>query len=82
MGSLTLLLFWRSEPPTDIRYYAVQRECMNAALLQALEGALQTAKEPIVIKENPVTKFDAVENLYAFSTEGRDRFRGEEGTLS
>ncbi|KAL7788362.1 hypothetical protein V8C37DRAFT_411642 [Trichoderma ceciliae] len=70
-----LKVFWDNKPPDGLRYWAVQRECQNAALLQMIRAAVETSTEPIYIKAKPKTWRDAARNLHAFSTEGRRESR-------
>ncbi|UKZ78873.1 hypothetical protein TrVFT333_006619 [Trichoderma virens FT-333] len=72
-----LKVFWDNKPPDGMRYWAVQRECHNAALLQMIRTAVEKATEPIYLKREPRTWRDAARNLHAFSTEGsrEPRFR-------
>lgn len=60
-----------------MRYWAVQRECQNAALLQMIRAAVESSSEPVYLKAKPKSWKDAARNLHAFSTEGRQepRFR-------
>ncbi|KAH8654680.1 hypothetical protein BGZ61DRAFT_203700 [Ilyonectria robusta] len=73
-GPYVLKVFWDAEPPDFSHYFAAQRECQNAALLQMIEAAAQQAAMeaiPIKLKANPSTKDEALANLRAFSNEGR-----------
>ncbi|KAI0122055.1 hypothetical protein F4814DRAFT_197595 [Daldinia grandis] len=74
-----LKIFFDPKPPLDyygnIRHYAFQRECQNAASLQMIATAIEEAKEgitpPILIHPYPETKDIAQRNLFSFSLEGR-----------
>ncbi|KAF5530443.1 hypothetical protein FPHYL_14078 [Fusarium phyllophilum] len=68
-----LLQFWDANQPDFHHYFAAQRECQNAALLQMLETAIQQAATPIIVNASPRTKDEALANLYAFSSEGRQK---------
>ncbi|POR31949.1 Uncharacterized protein TPAR_07839 [Tolypocladium paradoxum] len=74
-GPYALKVFYDAEPPDIMHYYAFQRECQNAALVQMIGAAVQraTTTEPIVIKSTPTTNDDARANLLAFSDEQRQR---------
>lgn len=75
---LTLYLnsdqFWDDEPPEFAHYYAPQRECQNAALLQMMETAVEQAaatSRPVLVNARPETWEDAIANQAAFSDEAR-----------
>ncbi|KAF5974095.1 hypothetical protein FBULB1_7927 [Fusarium bulbicola] len=70
-GPYALKVFWDADPPNFHHYFAAQRECQNAALLQMLETAIRRAPAPIVVNASPRTKDDALANLRSFSDEGR-----------
>ncbi|KAH7113097.1 hypothetical protein EDB81DRAFT_862637 [Dactylonectria macrodidyma] len=73
-GPFALKVFWDADPPDFHHYYAPQRECQNAAILQMMEASIaQAAVEstPIRVHANPRTQNEALNNLYAFSDEGR-----------
>lgn len=74
---LTQSQFWDNVAPEGTRYWAAQRECHNAALLQMMQKAVVDSVEPIYLHPDPTTWKDAVANLHAFSEEGRHerRFR-------
>ncbi|KAF5621355.1 uncharacterized protein FTJAE_11326 [Fusarium tjaetaba] len=65
------LKFWDADRPDFHHYFAAQRECQNAALLQMLETAIQQATTPIMVNASPRTKDEALANLDGFSNEGR-----------
>lgn len=67
-------------PPDFQHYYAVQRECQNAALLQMVEASI--AESSVVVKANPSTQKDAMTNLNAFSFESRLKQHKIEGVES
>ncbi|KAM0269244.1 hypothetical protein ACHAQH_009808, partial [Verticillium albo-atrum] len=71
--------FWDNRAPGDRRYWAVQRECHNAALLQMMQAAVNNSPEPIYLKAEPKTFEDAIKNLHAFSDEDRhkSRYKGQ-----
>ncbi|KAI1074853.1 hypothetical protein F5B20DRAFT_562058 [Whalleya microplaca] len=55
-------------------YWAFERECINAGLLKMIAASIEHSKssgEPIYLKKDPTTREDAVNNLEAFSDEGR-----------
>ncbi|KJZ79989.1 hypothetical protein HIM_00703 [Hirsutella minnesotensis 3608] len=69
-----VLKFWDAVPPDFEHYYAVQRECQNTALLQMMQAAVQEAaaeSTEILVSASPRTRDEALANLLAFSTEGR-----------
>ncbi|KAK3937286.1 hypothetical protein QBC46DRAFT_267860 [Diplogelasinospora grovesii] len=68
-----LKVFWDNKVPEGTCYYAIQRECHNAALLQMIQSAVEESNEPIYLNPDPKTRQDAVANLHAFSDEGRRR---------
>ncbi|KJZ70542.1 hypothetical protein HIM_10086 [Hirsutella minnesotensis 3608] len=73
-GPYVLKVFWDVVPPDFEHYYAVQRECQNTALLQMMQEAVQEAaaeSTTILVNANPRTRDEALANLLAFSTEGR-----------
>ncbi|KAJ2898885.1 hypothetical protein MKZ38_003605 [Zalerion maritima] len=75
-GPFVLKVFWDTEPPDFSHYFAPQRECQNAALLQMIETAVNEAaatSSPILVNADPETQDDAFANLRAFSLEGRRR---------
>ncbi|KAI8722334.1 hypothetical protein NCS52_00377000 [Fusarium sp. LHS14.1] len=58
-GPFVLKVFWDAEPPEFYHYFAVQRECQNAALLQMMETAVKQASADsasILVKARPETK--------------------------
>ncbi|KAK2036350.1 hypothetical protein LZ31DRAFT_483984 [Colletotrichum somersetense] len=63
-------IFWDNTSPEGNRYWAVQRECHNAALLQILQASMKS-NTPIFLNPTPKTKKQALINLQAFSDEGR-----------
>ncbi|RMZ85289.1 hypothetical protein DV738_g357, partial [Chaetothyriales sp. CBS 135597] len=70
-----LKIFWDNDPPRQLpAYFAAQRECQNAALLQMIQEAVQPEHSdlgPILIRHQPQTRSDAEANLFAFSDERR-----------
>ncbi|KAL6802795.1 hypothetical protein GGI42DRAFT_32702 [Trichoderma sp. SZMC 28013] len=66
-----LKVFWDNKPPSGTRYWAFQRECQITALLQIIQAAVEASAEPIYLRKEPKTWKDAVQNIYAFSDEGR-----------
>jgi hypothetical protein len=71
--------------PEGTRYWAIQRECHNAALLQMIQAAVvQSPDETVFLAPEPKTLLDAGANLHAFSDEGRraPRFRRLAGAVS
>lgn len=71
-----LKVFWEIETQGGYRYYAIQRECHNVALLQMIQSSVQGSTEPVYLKPEPKGFKDAVINLKAFSNEGRQIYRG------
>lgn len=68
--------FWDDEPPEFAHYYAPQRECQNAALLQMMETAVEqanAASRPIQVIADPIYLEDALDNQAAFSEEARQK---------
>ncbi|KAL2022665.1 hypothetical protein VTK56DRAFT_4746 [Thermocarpiscus australiensis] len=83
-GPFILKVFWDAEPPEFAHYYAPQRECQNAALLQMVETAVEqaaAASRPVLVKANPETREDAQANLRAFSHDARLKQPPQEGPL-
>ncbi|PHH89215.1 hypothetical protein CDD83_6487 [Cordyceps sp. RAO-2017] len=76
-STFALKVFWENAPPPGRRYWGVQRECHNVALLQMIQAAIETSIEPIYINPQPKTLRDAIASLHAFWHEGRrePRFR-------
>ncbi|RSM19764.1 hypothetical protein CDV31_001395 [Fusarium ambrosium] len=71
-GPFALKVFWDTEPPDFRHYYAAQRECQNAAVLQMIEAAIAQAaaeSKSIRVLANPKTKQEARYNLFWFSDE-------------
>ncbi|KAH6613557.1 hypothetical protein B0J18DRAFT_447188 [Chaetomium sp. MPI-SDFR-AT-0129] len=69
-----LKMFWDFEPPKSLRYWGVQRECQNAALLQMMETAVEqavAAQRPVLVIPDPASHDDAKINQAAFCDEGR-----------
>lgn len=70
--------FWENEPSsTPTNYWAFQRECQNAALLEMIATAIEratttgsTESSPIYINPEPTSREDAIANLFAFSEDG------------
>ncbi|KAH8909443.1 hypothetical protein BR93DRAFT_924428 [Coniochaeta sp. PMI_546] len=73
--TFALKVFWDNVVPGGLRYYAIQRECHNLALLQMIQSAVLQSNEPIYLNPDPKTFQDAVANLQAFCAEGRQRQR-------
>jgi len=48
-------VFWDNVAPSGISYWAVQRECLNAALLQMIEHAVDS-DGPIYLKPDPTSR--------------------------
>ncbi|KAK4239855.1 hypothetical protein C8A03DRAFT_42557 [Achaetomium macrosporum] len=72
----TISWFWETGPPEQwFCYYAAQREAQNAALLEKIAAAVKSDSEtlPIQVHAQPSGYGDAMDNLLAFSTEGRRR---------
>ncbi|KAG8411136.1 hypothetical protein J3459_016581 [Metarhizium acridum] len=73
-----LKLFWDTEPWYP-HYFAPQRECQNAALLQSMEAAVSDAARadnpngPILVIPDPQCRQEAQANLLAFSNEARQK---------
>lgn len=71
---IRLRQFWGHEPPEFAHYFAPQRECQNAALIQMMEAAVNQAAAaecPISVIANPATWDDALANQLAFSDDTR-----------
>ncbi|KAI2776412.1 hypothetical protein F4815DRAFT_503316 [Daldinia loculata] len=71
-----LKIFWDPEAGFGgVAQFAVERECINASVLQKMETSVEEAvtgsSPPILINPNPKTKEDAIDNIYGFSREGR-----------
>ncbi|KAL7796523.1 hypothetical protein V8C37DRAFT_372050 [Trichoderma ceciliae] len=74
-GPFALKVFWDQVPPSkDGTYYAMQRECQNAAVLQMMEASV--ASQPVVVYDRPEGKQDAMENYFSFCEEN---FTGKRG---
>ncbi|PNY22354.1 Uncharacterized protein TCAP_07149 [Tolypocladium capitatum] len=80
---VALKVFWDSRAPDDTRYWAIQRECQNASLLQKMHFAIEHSSDSIWLNPEPKTFDDALRNLHAFSDEGRrrQRFRNTPGAV-
>ncbi|KAF2458181.1 hypothetical protein BDY21DRAFT_214789 [Lineolata rhizophorae] len=78
-----LKVFWDNHPPKDTRYWAVQRECQNASLLEKMRFAIENSSESIWLHPQPKTFRDALLSLHAFSDEGRSRqlYRNTPGAI-
>ncbi|KAI0550180.1 hypothetical protein F4679DRAFT_544228 [Xylaria curta] len=63
-GTFVLKVFWDTQP--HIAYFAPQRECQNAAVLQMIEAVLEERPVPLCY-EHPKTRRQALANLLAFS---------------
>ncbi|KAK4241302.1 hypothetical protein C8A03DRAFT_12407 [Achaetomium macrosporum] len=72
-GPFAMKVFWESESPPRLQYWAFQRECQNAAILQMITAAVEqtTESSPIRILSRPSTRGDALTNLYCFCDDGR-----------
>ncbi|KAJ4314845.1 hypothetical protein N0V84_008676 [Fusarium piperis] len=77
-GPFALKVFWDTEPPDFYHYYAPQRECQNAAILQMLEAAIAKAPKPIRVLADPRDKLEARHNLFWFSDEAHSESFPEE----
>lgn len=82
-GNSLTTKFWDNQPPEGTRYWAVQRECQNASLLESMRYAIEGSPDPIWLNPEPKTLRDAALNLHAFSDEGLDRklFRNKPGAV-
>ncbi|KAM7191180.1 hypothetical protein V8F33_009051 [Rhypophila sp. PSN 637] len=73
--SYALKVFWNTVPPLEPeRYWAFQRECQNAALFEMITSAVHAASDQndaVYLHPTPSTQDDAIQNLRAFSDEGR-----------
>ncbi|KAM4059829.1 hypothetical protein HRG_002547 [Hirsutella rhossiliensis] len=72
-GPYALKVFYDTFPP-NVHYYAFERECRNAALLQLMQAAVRQAaaeSASIVVNSKPATIDDIRNNLLAFSNERR-----------
>ncbi|KAH8650414.1 hypothetical protein BGZ61DRAFT_542225 [Ilyonectria robusta] len=78
-----LKVFWDNHAPEDTRYWAIQRECQNASLLEMIRFAIEHSSDSIWLNPEPKTFHDAILNLHAFSDEGRRRqlFRKTPGVV-
>ncbi|KAI2615194.1 hypothetical protein GGR54DRAFT_301640 [Hypoxylon sp. NC1633] len=74
-GPYVLKVFWDPRPPSFDHYYAPQRECQNAALIQKMEAAVKEpvtdSTAPILINAKPKTWREAWSNTLAFSSDRR-----------
>ncbi|ATY60519.1 hypothetical protein A9K55_005862 [Cordyceps militaris] len=73
-GPFVLKVFWDQEPPTPPFYYALQRECQVAAVLQLMQAALtqdDPSLGPILVYRHPFDWVEGHENMLAFSDEWR-----------
>ncbi|KAK3363943.1 hypothetical protein B0T25DRAFT_418272, partial [Lasiosphaeria hispida] len=70
-GPFAVKIFWNSVPqPGGIGpYWPFQYECRNAAILDQMRSAV--ADVPVTIHRDPLTRDEALRNIWAFSTEGR-----------
>jgi len=69
-------LFWDTEPPEPPHYFAAQRECQNAALLQMIQAAVSeeyAEMGPILVAPRPEGQEMAEANLFAFANETRQQ---------
>ncbi|KAG6078468.1 hypothetical protein E4U15_004246 [Claviceps sp. LM218 group G6] len=78
-----LKVFWDAQAPEGNKYWSLQRECHNAALIAKMRFAIENSSDPIWLNPNPKTFDDAASNLHAFSNEGRSeaRFRDMPGAV-
>ncbi|KAK4237900.1 hypothetical protein C8A03DRAFT_15594 [Achaetomium macrosporum] len=81
--------FYDTGPPELDAYYAAQRECQNAALLQMMVAAVADAngsrENPgpvLLINAHPKTAADALANVYAFSNQGRSERKQATGVAN
>ncbi|KAJ8126542.1 hypothetical protein O1611_g7095 [Lasiodiplodia mahajangana] len=66
-GTFVLKVFWDLQPPQAYNsYFAPQRECQNAAILQMIEAVLEEGPVPLPF-EHPETQAQATANMLAFS---------------
>ncbi|KAJ4161591.1 uncharacterized protein LMH87_007622 [Akanthomyces muscarius] len=73
-GPFVLKVFWDQEPPTPPLYYALQRECQAAAVLQLMQEALaqdDPSLDPVLVYPEPCDWREGYENMLAFSDEWR-----------
>ncbi|OAA66564.1 hypothetical protein SPI_01140 [Niveomyces insectorum RCEF 264] len=75
-GPFALKVFWDNDPTQIRHYFAAQRECQNAALLQMIRASVEQARKeggqhPPVVLKDPQTADDAMHNLLCFSEERR-----------
>ncbi|KAM3515564.1 hypothetical protein MY11210_000742 [Beauveria gryllotalpidicola] len=70
-----LKLFWDQAPPERPSYFALQRECQNAAVLQMMQAALARTDNvgPVLVRPEPPSWDVALDNMRAFSDEYRQR---------
>lgn len=73
-GPFVLKMFWDDERPGQPFYWAPERECQNAAVLQMMEASLNEGGS-VQLYDDTDTKTKAIDNLYAFSEEGRRKPR-------
>ncbi|EJT79557.1 hypothetical protein GGTG_04642 [Gaeumannomyces tritici R3-111a-1] len=73
-GPFVLKMFWDDERPDVATYWAPERECQNVAVLQMMEASLRD-HGPVRLYDYTDTRANAIENLYAFSEEGRKKPR-------
>ncbi|KAL7938068.1 hypothetical protein V8C35DRAFT_276466 [Trichoderma chlorosporum] len=67
-GPFVLKIFWDQMPPLEIgAYYSMQRECLNAAVIQMMGASV--AKGPVPVHEHPMGKKEAMENYFSFCEE-------------
>ncbi|RDA91336.1 hypothetical protein CP533_1584 [Ophiocordyceps camponoti-saundersi (nom. inval.)] len=81
---VALKVFWDNQAPGDTQYWALQRECQNASILQMIRLAVEQDAESIWLNPEPKTLRGALQNLHAFSDEGRrrQRFRDTPGAIN
>ncbi|KAM3510836.1 hypothetical protein MY11210_005498 [Beauveria gryllotalpidicola] len=68
-GPFVLKVFWDQEPPRPPMYYALQRECQAAAVLQLMQAALaqcDSSLGPILVYPQPWDWIEGYENMLAF----------------
>ncbi|KLU91024.1 hypothetical protein MAPG_09549 [Magnaporthiopsis poae ATCC 64411] len=81
-GPYVVKMFWEDKDPSGFLYWAAEREFQNAAVLQMIEASVSDHGDAWVLEE-PENGMEAIENLYAFSEEGRRKSRipaGMDGT--
>ncbi|KAL8381318.1 hypothetical protein RB595_005537 [Gaeumannomyces hyphopodioides] len=76
-GLFVLKLFWDAKPPRGSMTWPTQREFQNNAVLQMVEASLNDLEDgqSIHLRSHLENRTDAIENLYAFSQEARQKPR-------